>query len=106
MASVSSTPESGNPRPADPRVVGLIPRDADCSRARHGILFGLSADFPGVITVDDLVFGMPYGPDRQVPVSCLSAQLTDATVELAFQWVRGFCRGFLVKSFGSTKSTL
>ena len=98
MANVLLTAESGKAMPDTPHVVGMIPRDADCSRARHGILFGLSADFPGVITVDDLSFGQPWGPDRQVPVHCRSAQLSDEGADLAFQWVRGFCRGFLYRA--------
>ena len=81
-----------------PHVVGMIPRDADCSRTRHGILFGLSADFSGVITVDDLFFGQPQGPNRQVPVHCQSRQVSDEIADSAYQWIRGFCRGFLYRA--------
>jgi hypothetical protein len=78
----------------DSHVVGYIPRDADSCLARHGIMYGLAAAFPGTIVPDDIGFGLPVGPDRTTPVTCESKQMDDAQSDLAFQWVCGFCQGY------------
>ena len=84
-------------------VVGFIPRDADCSRCRHGILHGLLTDFPTVredaafAPEGCIGFGRPQGPGEDVPIYC-SGQITTELADLMFQWVRGFCRGFLYHS--------
>ena len=79
-------------------VIGYIPRNVDCSMARHGIANGLSAAFSGTIETGHIGFGLPTGPDKNTPVTCDSKQVDDAQSDLAFQWVRGFCQGFLYRS--------
>jgi len=82
-----------------PTCIGSIPYDADCSRARHGILFGLQAAFPGHLddrerTLDALTFGHARQPDKSVPV-LTACQVDDYTADLMAQWVRGFCCCFV-----------
>ena len=102
MAILSAPDASGNATEVDDHhVIGFIPRDADCSRARHGVMHGLAAHFPGTIAPDDLLFGLSAGPDRSIPITCVSAQVDDALTELAFQWIRGFFCGFLYREGGA-----
>ena len=82
-----------------PICIGSLPREADCSRARYGILYGLQAAFPGHLAnrdreLDVLSFGYPTGPARAVPVFT-AAQVDGEIADLMAQWVRGFCFCFL-----------
>ncbi len=95
MSTATSPPVSGNT--TDAHCVGMIPAKADCSLCRYGILHGLYSAFPALDQKDLLDFGLPQQPERGIPVMC-TAQITDAAADLMFQWVRGFCCGFLQRS--------
>lgn len=77
-----------------PVVIGSLPRVADCSRARHGILYGLQSAFPGHLAdverhLDSIAFGRPSPLDGSVPVRTCT-QVDEALADLMAQWVRGF----------------